>query len=263
MRRAVAGIASGLAVLGLLAGFTALTLRSHRQASPKWAQFSIGPPSGRSFSLNDSALRSDGITLKAVIATAFNIPAVRVVAPAWLADTRYSMTAVIGTDETTSFHALLQEELTERLGLETHIEPRPFDVFVLSATEAARLPPARGHDVIIRIGDQKVEFHSATTKDVASALQSALGQPVIDETGLRGTFDFEIGWAENRAASVTATLRDQFGLRLTPGSRQMDALIVDAIDRDASLTLLAQVGRLTRPAPAKMRRWIADAMTTR
>jgi uncharacterized protein (TIGR03435 family) len=263
MRRAVVGFAIGVAALGLLAGITALTLRSHRKASPKWAEFSIGPASGRSFSLNESALRSNGITLKAVIATAFNIPAVRVFAPAWLADTRYSMTAVIGPDETTSFHALLQEELTERLGLETHIEPRAFDVFVLSASEAPRLPPARGDLVTIRIGDEKVAFQRATAKDIASALQSVLGQPVIDETGLRGTYDFEIGWGENRAAAVTATLRDQFGLRLTPARRQMDALIVDAINRDASLTLLGQVGRLTRPAPPPMRRWIAEAMTTR
>jgi uncharacterized protein (TIGR03435 family) len=263
MRQARLAIAIGVGVLGVFAGFAVLTLHSHRQASPKWAEFSIGPPSGRSFSLNDSALRSNGITLKAVIATAFNIPAVRVFAPAWLADTRYSMTAVIGADETTSFHALLQEELTERLGLETHVEPRQFDVLVLNATEAPRLSPARGNDVIIRIGDEKADFQRATTKDLASALQSVLGQPVIDETGLRGTFDFEIEWGEHRGASVTATLRDQFGLRLTLGRRQMDALIVDAINRDASLLLLAQVGRLTRPAPPPMRRWIAEAMTTR
>ena len=83
---------------------------------------------------------------------------------------------------------------------------------------------------------------------------------MIDETGITGSYDLEFGWGEDRVASVTTTLRDQFGLRLSPGTRDMEALIVDGIRRDAALVLLEHVGRLTRGVPSHYRRRIADIL---
>jgi len=62
---------------------------------------------------------------------------------------------------------------------------------------------------------------------------------------------------------VSATLRDRFGLRLSPGTRDMDTLIVDRIQRDPALVLFDQLGRITRAAPAPVRRGIAEVSTMR
>lgn len=43
----------------------------------------------------------------------------------------------------------------------------------------------------------------------------------------------------------------------------MEALIVDHIRRYAELVLLAQLGRVTRPAPAQVRQRIAEILTIR
>ena len=98
---------------------------------------------------------------------------------------------------------------------------------------------------------------------LVSALQSILGKPVIDETGITGTYDLELDWGEDRVASVTAALRDRFGLQLSAGKRDMEALIVDSVRREASLVLLSQVGRATRKAPAQVRRQISNVLTIR
>ena len=86
---------------------------------------------------------------------------------------------------------------------------------------------------------------------------------MIDETGVGGAYDFELAWGEDRIGSVTAALRDGFGLQLTPAKRDMEALIVDQVRPDATLVLLAQAGRLTRNAPPYVRQRLADVLAIR
>jgi uncharacterized protein (TIGR03435 family) len=247
-----------VAVLGTL-----IAVHMQPSASKDWMQFSIGPASGDSASINTTTVRSTGITLKVALATAYGIPAARIVGPPWLNDTRYSLNAVVGVDESDAFRPLLQQELNKRLGLETHVEVRPFDVFVLTAADTPRLErsPASGPSTWISKHD--VRMRDGSMAALASALQGILGRPVIDETAITGSYNVEFAWGEDRVASVTAVLRDRFGLRLTPDTRDMDALIVDRIRRDPALVLLAQVGRLTRAAPPRVRQQIANALTMR
>jgi uncharacterized protein (TIGR03435 family) len=203
------------------------------------------------------------MTLKVAIATAYDVPAARVIGPPWLGETRYSINAVLGIDQADNFRPLLQHELQQRLGLETHVDVRPFEVFVLTAGDSPRLERSAGSGPSTWISKHDVRMRGVTMLDVASALQGILGRPVIDETAIRGTYDMEFGWGEDRVRSVTATLRDRFGLRLSPGTRDMDALIVDRIRRDPALVLLAGIGRITRGAPAAVRQRIADVLTVR
>lgn len=254
-------VVAGTAMMAVVA--SVLTLRMHHQASADWIEFSIAPASGESASINPSAVRADGITLKAALATAYDIPAVRVVGPAWLTDTRYSIRAVVGVDQSDSFRSLLQQELKNRLRLETHLDVRPFDVFVLAATDAPRVERAHGARPRIWIRKQDAQLEEASMADLVSALQGILGKPVIDETGIPGTYNLEFGWGEDRVASVTSALRDRYGLRLAPGTREMPVLIVDSARPDPALILLAQVGRATKAAPQEVRQQIADILTVR
>jgi uncharacterized protein (TIGR03435 family) len=254
----------GLSVIGgaiaMLAMLGALVLSMHSQASTDWLEFSIGPASGKSASIGPGRIRSDGITLKGALATAYDMPAVRVIGPAWLAETRYSINAVVDVDESESFRPLLRKELKNRLRLETHVDVRPFAVFVLTATDAPRLERAHGKSVSVWIHERDVRLQHASMERLASALQSILGKPVIDETGITGSYNLEFGWGDDRVASVTATLRDRFGLRLTSGKRDLEALIVDDIRRDAALVLLAQIGRVTSAAPPALGQRIAHVL---
>ena len=206
-------LAVGTIIVAVL--LVAVALRMHQPASEQWTDFSIGPASGKSAHVGINTMRSDGMSLKGMIATAYDVPAVRVIGPAWLAETRYSLKAVVGAEEPESFRVLLREELKNRLRLETH------------------------------------------------ALQSILGRPVIDETGITGWYNLEFGWEENRVPSVTTVLRERFGLELSPGKRDMDTLIVDNIRRDTALVLLEQIGRMISVAPTGVRQHLAEVLTIR
>jgi uncharacterized protein (TIGR03435 family) len=262
-RRVRVGVALLAGIVIVAIAGTVIAVREQRRASPAWIQFSIAPASGESASISTTTIRANGMTLKGAIATAYDIPAVRVIGPPWLGDTRYSINAVLGIDKAENFRPLLQEELRKRLGLETHVESRPFDVFVLTPADSPRLEHSAGSGPSTWISKQDVRMRGGSIQDLASAIQAILGRPVIDETGIRGSYDMEFGWSGERVASVTATLRDRFGLRLSPGTRDMETLIVDRIRRDPALVLFDQVGRITRAAPAPVRQRIADVLTMR
>lgn len=194
-------------------------------------------------------VRSDGLTLKGALALAYGVPSVRVIGPARLTATRYSFNAVVGDRASESFRSLLWQKLKNRLRLETHVEVRPFDVFVLSATEAPRLQRADGIRQRVWIQERSAQLEDTTMEGFANARQNILGKPVIDETGIGGLSTWSSAGRRNVRPSVAAILRDRFGLQLSEGKRDMEALIVDKIQPDPALMLLEQVGRVTSIAP--------------
>jgi hypothetical protein len=154
MRRVAVGLLCCVIVVVAMAG----ALRMQRHASPAWKQFSMAPASGESASISTSAISANGVTLRGAIATAYDMPAVRVIGPRWLDETRYSINAVLGIDESNRFRPLLHEELSKRLGLETHVEIRPFEVFVLTASSSLRLEPSGGSGPSTWIGAHDVRI---------------------------------------------------------------------------------------------------------
>ena len=248
-------IAGGIAVVSALA--VVLVVVTHHNVDAAWLRFAIGPPAGDSVWISPNRMSGNGVTLKGAVAWAYDIPAVRVVAPAWMAETRYSIDATVGIEKADAFRAMMKRELDALLRLETHVEVRPFEVFVLSAGSAPRLEATRGGGPSTSISKIEATMQGVSMADLASAVQSIIGKPVIDETGIAGAYDVTLPWGQDRVASVTATLRDRFDLRLTPAERNMEVLIVDHARRDAALVLLSGLGRLTRAAPAPVRDQIA------
>ncbi|HKQ86453.1 MAG TPA: TIGR03435 family protein [Candidatus Acidoferrales bacterium] len=81
----------------------------------------------------------------------------------------------------------------------------------------------------------------ASTIDTAGQLIGELGRPVIDGTGLTGTFDFRIDFAPqlpfmpNPAADQSAptfleALKDQLGLKLDSQTGEVQEIVVDHVD---------------------------------
>jgi uncharacterized protein (TIGR03435 family) len=238
-----------------------------RQRSPHWERFSIGPASGPSSNVQLDGIRADGISLKNAIALAYDVPTIRVIAPDWMAERRYSLEALVPrnavNDASRSWRPLLQQELSSLLRLQTHLEQRPFEVLVLTAAPVQRLTPAPGGGFSAWVDERRARLRNATTADLAQVLNGIVGMPVVDETKLRGVYDLEFGWREDRIPSVTTVLEEQYGLRLSTGTRDLEALVVDEAHRNLSLVLVAQVERATRRAPGAVRRHVAGLMAIR
>lgn len=75
-------------------------------------------------------------------------------------------------------------------------------------------------------------------EQLAVTLQSMVGRPVSDETGLAGGWDVDLQWAENAgdpaqgdAPSIFTALQEQLGLKLVAQKRPVDVLVVDSVER--------------------------------
>lgn len=76
---------------------------------------------------------------------------------------------------------------------------------------------------------------------LASALGSAIGRPVIDETGLTGFYQYTLAYGAERdgltgsavgdAPSVFTAVQEQLGLKLESVRRSVEVLVVDSIER--------------------------------
>jgi uncharacterized protein (TIGR03435 family) len=83
-----------------------------------------------------------------------------------------------------------------------------------------------------------------TMTELSLALQALAGRPVLDATGLTGTFDVDLVWAAASTdlarspdagspvgGSLFTAVQEQLGLRLEPGRSPIDVVIVERVER--------------------------------
>ncbi|HVY94468.1 MAG TPA: TIGR03435 family protein [Bryobacteraceae bacterium] len=107
-----------------------------------------GKPVPHGVSYSGQRIRINGLTLKSVIATAWGFEPFRVEAPAWTADARIVLDAIMPEGTTRSdVPAMLKALLTERFRIQAHVESRQESVMELVvAPGGARLNPPRDLD---------------------------------------------------------------------------------------------------------------------
>jgi len=134
--------------------------------------------------------------------------------------------------------------LEERFHLAMHTEPKPFAHYALvvaksgSKLQPARedAPKARGYG-IGRISSNGISMHTFTV-----LLSRQLRQAVLDQTGLKGTFDINLDWTPDppRGApdietapgpTIFTAIQEQLGLRLESRKDPVDVWVIDHADR--------------------------------
>jgi uncharacterized protein (TIGR03435 family) len=166
-----------------------------------------------------------------------------------LSDTFYDIAAEAeGEDAPTraEFRQMLQALLADRFKLKVHREMREMNVYALvagkngpklkkSATDAS---PMGYMNVVGR------NYHAtrakATMDDVVQAItNSFLDRPVLDQTGLTGTYNLDLiytpeirsnrGEPDPNDISIFTAVQEQLGLKLEPHKASIEVLVVDSV----------------------------------
>jgi len=67
---------------------------------------------------------------------------------------------------------------------------------------------------------------------ICDMISRVVGRPVVDKTGLSGTFEFLLDWGpEETGPSIFTTLQEQRGLKLVPSKAPVDILVVTHAER--------------------------------
>jgi uncharacterized protein (TIGR03435 family) len=195
--------------------------------SPKWKEFSIGPPTSNQTGFGPNGLRAQGIPLVRALSRAYGLPEHRIIGPDWLDTERYAIVAQV--DDLKDFQPLFQQELTARFKMVAHRETKEVLIYVIKPLDGAP-PPTQSHGNAPR-GTMGFSVSGSTVAGFASTLADLVKRPVFDETGMDGKFDLSLYWKPNDWASLEAAAKEQLGLQLVPSRRSVELLIIEHIER--------------------------------
>jgi len=196
-----------------------------------------------------------GYSLKLMIAAAYDVsPKVISGGPAWIESDHFDIEALTpGATKPVREEqmAMLRDLLLERFKLSFHREPKTTSIYELQVAKsglrlkqstAAESSPAA---LITTVFPDHLHLpaRNATMGEFVSVLQRAvLDRPVVDKTGLKGRYDFDLDWAADESqfggevpvASENApsppfftAIEQELGLRIEAKRGPVDALIVD------------------------------------
>ena len=232
-----------------------------RLAPPPDANFHVSvssPPHSSRFEVTN-------LPMKALVQIAYGFDAPVVGAPDWTANTFYDINA--RSDEAadarlakiTDNEVRLEKRnairvlLAERLGLKTHLETRNSSIYNLVVAKGgvklqpvprppdgeapATPPPADVQAHGSRHGLEFVGSH-APMRAIAGALSSQVEAPVVDKTGLTGTYNYTLQFGRDWSAndpdgwpSIFTAVQEQLGLKLEAVHEDVPNLVIDHITK--------------------------------
>jgi uncharacterized protein (TIGR03435 family) len=134
----------------------------------------------------------------------------------------------------------LQTLLQQRFHLQAHFETRQLKGYALTIAKGGpRLTPTKADTTPgwrTNVSPGSVAGKNWTMAYLAMQLIPAAGMPVVDRTGLTGSYDIAFVYAadpEKDASrpSLFTAIRDTLGLQLDPQKVPVETLIIDHLDR--------------------------------
>jgi uncharacterized protein (TIGR03435 family) len=191
------------------------------------------------------------VTLKFCITRAYRITDPQVLGPGWLDSERYDIMAKtpVGAPDS-QIPEMLQALLADRFKLAAHRERKELTVLALVAgkngPKITKGEPSEHHGMTSGNGNASGESVTMTRfAEFLSAPWVNLGLPVVDQTGLDGTYTFTLKWTpessdrpERKAVEAAdappplfAALQEQLGLKLEKRKATLEVLVVDHAER--------------------------------
>jgi uncharacterized protein (TIGR03435 family) len=178
--------------------------------------------------------------------------------PAWLDKDTYNMLGMLPTPrpKTDQMRRMTQTVVEKRFGLKFHVTKKEMPVYTLvlakggskmktrKPDEAATAPSSLGLPFAPHIPAKNVSMPR-----LAALLQgTVLDRPVIDQTGLTGTYDFDLQWQANESQfggrggkgtwhgsakdpDLFTAIEAQLGLRLEQQTMPVEIIVIDAAAR--------------------------------
>ncbi len=174
-----------------------------------------------------------GQSLRNVLSMAYLASPVRMILPPDAPQGRFDFLITLPATNQQQQIERLQSEITRQFGLVGHKEAIETNVLLLHVANVnvQGLKPHAGQDSTEedRAGKRYLKGQDIST--LAGSVEYALNQPVIDDTGMQGRYDFVLDEnVFNGKASreeIDKTLRDQFGLELVPSNMPAEMLVIE------------------------------------
>jgi uncharacterized protein (TIGR03435 family) len=238
------------AVLLLLTGALALGAQT-----PAFEVASIEPnrseSGGSSIRRSAGRLRMENVPLRKLTLWAYGVPDDREYAlagPDWMATERFDIQATFPADTTPEqVRTMTQRLLAERFQLKLHSETRERPIYALVVAKGGpKIQAVEDGQARTSGAPGQFEATKITMLKFADMLARFTGQKVVDDTGLKGVYDFTLEWSPEQTKmpapedgvaagpsgpSVFTALQEQLGLKLEGRRGPVDILVVDHMEK--------------------------------
>ena len=257
-RASAAGIAASAIVL------SGLTLAG--SLTPRWIAFAQAPSAGPKLqafevvSIKPNPSGGDGIDMRTspghltvvnttadeLLLFAFGVKDFQLAGkPDWLTKDRFDVDAVTGTSadlNRTTLQPFLQSMFADRFRLKVHRETRDSPVYSLIVAKVGpklKVHSGEGRSVTgihSRSGKDRVNARKTTMKRLAEVLTEQTDRVVIDNTGLRGEYDFSLEWSsdikdDSQDPSIFTAIQEQLGLKLESAKGPVLFIVIDHMEK--------------------------------
>ena len=177
---------------------------------------------------------SSGATLSQLISDIYGVPAPRLLVDFEPPEERYDVIVTSQGGMKNQIDAIRRQAIEAAFGLTAKHEQHDLDAYVLTVKdkEAKGLRPTQAANNSGWQGGAGTRSGvNIDFKTIVQQLEPLLKQPVVDETGLNGRYDFELKWDQpapenSNPDSLIKALRDQLGIEATLAKRPIDILVV-------------------------------------
>lgn len=176
-------------------------------------------------------LQYTNITVRDFMSQTLEVRHDQIRGPEWLDTDRYDFAAQFQPHTSIQNLAqMVQILLLDRFGMIIHREPVERPVYNLEvaaggpkfgSSSSAGTNPGVTADVA---GDHWQVSVQGTLRHFANFLSDELDRPVLDKTGLAGSYQFTAAWDK---ANISSALEQQLGLKLVPAEGPVETIVVD------------------------------------
>ena len=212
------------------------------------------PKNGRSgfHSGNGRRINCDNETAADIVEFAYGVHPKQVVgAPQWFYDQRWDVDGypdVPGDPDYTQMQGMYRKVMEERFGLKLHREPRTMGAFVLTVAKSGpKLAKSVNQEAMsdttyTEWNSQRrvLRVTSTTMEEFVMTLDFDMEKPVVDQTGLKGKWDFLLKWRPDTAPDtgdpnalpgLFTAIQEEAGLKLEPATVPVEVLVVDGVEK--------------------------------
>ena len=179
--------------------------------------------------------------------------------PPWMNSDRFDVTAKAPAGTSTdNIRLMVQKLLADRFHLAVHSEEKAVKVYAMIAAKGGfKLKPTAGGEAVCTpsIGDDNVyhrDCHNMSMGRLAEQLPNFAprffeGRPVMDKTGLKGTWDFRLDWTPlsgglaglgapagqefDTGKTIFNTMEKNLGIKLEQQEQAVPVIVIDHVDR--------------------------------
>jgi uncharacterized protein (TIGR03435 family) len=185
------------------------------------------------------------VTLKRAVMSAYVVGPNQIFGgPPWFDSFPYDIVAKapIPTDDDALLMRMLQSLLADRFKLAIHHETRTIQAYVLEVSkQGPKLEKSDEGEDSVNSSRGAMDAKHITMDRFAEVLSREMDHPVVNHTGLAGTFNLKLQWEPDGADGAGATdrpsmftgVQEQLGLRLRAEKSPVGVIVIDHAEQPA------------------------------